>query len=49
MTFYKEDNDGLIKNPVYKLSQRNLRQLESQQPKQNSSVMVQIQPHSVKA
>lgn len=48
MTFYKEDNDGLIKNPVYKLSQRNLKQLEAQQPKQNNSVMIQIGPNSVK-
>lgn len=48
MTFYKEDNDGLIKNPVYKLSQRNLKQLEAQPPKQNNSVMVQIGPNSVK-
>lgn len=48
MTFYKEDNDGLIKNPVYKLSQRNLKQLEAQQPKQNNSVMIQIGPSSVK-
>ena len=48
MTFYKDDNDGLITNPKYKLSQRNLKQLESQQSKLSNNIVIPIAPTSVK-